>query len=238
MGAHDDVLSRLGEVVLETSKAGGQLPTERELCQLLGISRTNLREHLQALEVVGLLRRDQGRGTFLQSPDGRALGSVLDLAMMADDVPAEDLMYVRRVLERESAALAVGRLDPIHQARLRVLCDRMRAVASTQAIAEADHEFHMLLLESSGNSALRLLGATMSQVLLRSMREMREFISADRRAQLEMARAHEQVLEAVVAGDGPRAWRSMDHHFTLNQTIARRIERRRLKANISGGATG
>ena len=227
MDGHDEVLQRLGEVVLETSKAGGQLPTERELCQRLGISRTNLREHLQVLEVVGLLRRDQGRGTFLQSPDGRALGSVLDLAMMADDVPAGDLMHVRRILERESAALAVGRVDVVAQARLRVLCERMRTRTTAEEIAEADHEFHMLLLECSGNSALRLLGATMSQVLLRSMREMREFIGADRRAQLDMARAHEQVLAAAVEGDSQHAWRAMDHHFTLNETIARRIERRR-----------
>ena len=103
---HEEVLARLREIVISSAANGRQLPTERELCRLLGISRTALREHLQALEVVGLLRRDQGRGTFLQSPDGVALGNLLDLAMVANDVRPDDLMYVRRVLERESAALA------------------------------------------------------------------------------------------------------------------------------------
>ena len=232
---HDAVLARLREIIISSAAANRQLPTERELCQQLGISRTALREHLQALEVVGLLRRDQGRGTFLQSPDGVALGNLLDLAMVADDVHADELMYVRRVLERESAALASGRLsDDIH-ARMTGLCAQMRAPLPAAHIAAADHEFHMLLLQSSGNAALRLLGATLSQSLHRSMLSMREFLASDRRAQLDMARAHDRVLEAVVCGDSQRAWKEMDHHFTLNERIARRIAQRNTTAAHHAG---
>lgn len=222
---HDTILARLRETILDSARQGRQLPTERDLCQRLGISRPTLREHLHALEVIGLIRRDQGRGTFLQSPDGTALGSVLDLAMLANDVPAADLTFVRRILERESAALAAGQLDAATQARMSYLCFQMRARLPAQDIADADHEFHMLLLQSTGNGALRLVGATLSQALHRSMRSMREFIASDRRAQLDMARAHEKVLEAVLAGDGRAAWQAMDHHFALNERIARRIER-------------
>ena len=223
---HEEVLARLREIVISSAANGRQLPTERELCRLLGISRTALREHLQALEVVGLLRRDQGRGTFLQSPDGIALGNLLDLAMVADDVPPDDLMYVRRVLERESAALAAGRLSPEVHARMAGLCGQMRTPLPAEHIAAADHEFHMILLQCSGNAALRLLGATLSQSLHRSMLGMREFLASDRRAQLDMARAHDRVLDAVAGGDSQRAWKEMDHHFTLNEHIARRIARR------------
>jgi GntR family transcriptional repressor for pyruvate dehydrogenase complex len=223
---HEAVLAGLREIVISSAASNRQLPTERELCQQLGISRTTLREHLQALEVVGLLRRDQGRGTFLQSPDGVALGDLLDLAMVADEVRPEDLMYVRRVLERESAALASGRLSPDVHARMTGLCAQMRAPLPAPLIAAADHEFHMILLQCSGNAALRLLGVTLSQSLHRSMLGMREFIASDRRAQLDMARAHDRVLEAVVSGDSQRAWKEMDHHFTLNERIARRIARR------------
>jgi GntR family transcriptional repressor for pyruvate dehydrogenase complex len=233
--AHEEVLTRLREIVISSAADSRQLPTERELCKQLGISRTALREHLQALEVVGLLRRDQGRGTFLQSPDGIALGNLLDLAMVADNVPPDDLMYVRRVLERESAALAAGRLPPEIHAQMTGLCAEMRAPLPAQLIAEADHDFHMLLLQCSGNAALRLLGATLSQSLHRSMLGMREFLASDRRAQLDMARAHERVLEAVVHGDSQRAWKEMDRHFTLNERIARRIKDRSKPAARDAG---
>jgi DNA-binding GntR family transcriptional regulator len=50
--------------------------------------------------------------------------------------------------------------------------------------------------------------------------------AVDRRAQLDMARAHDRVIDAVVGGDSQRAWKEMDHHFTLNERIARRIAQR------------
>lgn len=236
--AQDEVLARLREVVISSASENRQLPTERELCQRLGISRTALREHLQALEVVGLLRRDQGRGTFLQSPDGIALGNLLDLAMVADDVSAGELMYVRRILERESASLASGRLSADVHARMTGLCAQMRAALPAHHIAAADHEFHMLLLQSAGNAALRLLGATLSQSLHRSMLTIREHIAADRRAQLEMARAHDRVLDAVIAGDSDLAWKEMDRHFTLTERIARRVAERKNSEDTEDSQAG
>jgi GntR family transcriptional repressor for pyruvate dehydrogenase complex len=224
---HDRVLDELREVILSSSRESGQLPTERELCQRLSISRPTLREHLQALEVVGLLRRDQGRGTFLQSPDGTALGSVVDLAMVAEGVPDDHLMFVRRVLERESAALAAGRLDAQMHARLTELCARMRAPLPSEQIADADHEFHMILFGSCGNDALRLLGATMSQALKRPVFEIRQYIDGDEAARRRTARAHDRVVEAVVSGDKQAAWEAMDAHFEVTDQYARRMRRER-----------
>lgn len=50
---------------------GSQLPPEGELADLLGISRSTLREALGHLESYGLVSRQQGRGTFVSAPQGR-----------------------------------------------------------------------------------------------------------------------------------------------------------------------
>ena len=81
----------------------------------------------------------------------------------------------------------------------------------------------MPLLQCSGNAALCLLGATLSQSLHGSNFSVREFLASDRPAQLDMARARDRFLDAVAGGDSQRAWKEMDHHFTLNERIARRI---------------
>ena len=49
-----------------TFRRGTQLPTEAELCQILGVSRTVVREALRVLEEDGLVARRHGVGTFVR----------------------------------------------------------------------------------------------------------------------------------------------------------------------------
>ena len=50
-----------------TFRPGGQLPTEAELCEMLGVSRTVVREALRMLEDDGLIARRHGIGTFVRN---------------------------------------------------------------------------------------------------------------------------------------------------------------------------
>jgi DNA-binding GntR family transcriptional regulator len=50
-----------------TFRPGSQLPTEAELCQMLGVSRTVVREALRVLEEDGLVSRRHGVGTFVRN---------------------------------------------------------------------------------------------------------------------------------------------------------------------------
>lgn len=49
-------------------KVGDHLPSERELCETFNLSRTTVRESIDALVREGLLRRERGRGTFVSEP--------------------------------------------------------------------------------------------------------------------------------------------------------------------------
>jgi GntR family transcriptional regulator len=49
-------------------QAGDKFPTDDELCQEYGLSRGTVRRAVEMLIGAGLLRREQGRGTFLNSP--------------------------------------------------------------------------------------------------------------------------------------------------------------------------
>lgn len=57
---------------------GSQLPPEGELAEMLGISRSTLREALGHLETHGLVTRQQGRGTFVTAPQGEGFRGGLE----------------------------------------------------------------------------------------------------------------------------------------------------------------
>ena len=55
------------EITDGTFRLGSQLPTEAELCEMLGVSRTVVREALRVLEDAGLVTRRHGVGTFVRN---------------------------------------------------------------------------------------------------------------------------------------------------------------------------
>jgi GntR family transcriptional regulator len=54
-------------IVGGTFQPGSQLPIETELCEMLGVSRTVVREALRSLEDEGLIARRHGVGTFVRN---------------------------------------------------------------------------------------------------------------------------------------------------------------------------
>lgn len=87
-------------------EAGDRLPTERDLAETHGVSRTSVRHALAELEAEGLLMRHVGRGTFLRDPDGVRRAAAEGVPPPADVGPA-DVMAVRRLIEPSAMALAV-----------------------------------------------------------------------------------------------------------------------------------
>src|SRR6476659_6714806 len=106
--------------------AGSRLPTERELTQKFGVSRSALREAVRALTLVGVLEPRVGDGTYVTTlePDLllTGIGFVSDLAR-ADSLL--EIHRVRRILEPVATGLATPRLSDAEHALLEQCLRRM-----------------------------------------------------------------------------------------------------------------
>src|SRR6185437_6136358 len=110
------IVEELAQQIISGALAEGDvLPTEPALCEEFGFSRTVVREGLKLLEERGLVRVEQGRGTTVQPRDAWNLLDpvVLRIALEYDtDLSLlDDLIVVRRELEREMARAAAKRLS-------------------------------------------------------------------------------------------------------------------------------
>ena len=105
----DQVFDQLRELIFSGElNPGDQVMTERELCEVLNVSRTSVREAINKLVALGFLEQRQGQGTFVRSLD-QAAKIPLATVMEAKEATLIDLLEVRMGIECNSAALASQR---------------------------------------------------------------------------------------------------------------------------------
>jgi DNA-binding FadR family transcriptional regulator len=202
----------IGGVLVE----GDVLPTEPALCDEFGFSRTVVREGLKRMEGRGLIRVEQGRGTTVQPRSSWDLldPDVLRLALAYDDDMSllDDLMMVRRVLEREMASAAAGQLSDDELVQLGNLIEAMEATYDDyDRFRVLDNAFHEIVMRASGNE----VGLTIVRVIHRHGGATAPLAATpSSKAALKLTAAeHRAILGALAAGDGPLAGELISSHI-------------------------
>jgi DNA-binding FadR family transcriptional regulator len=180
---------------------GTRLPSERELTETFGISRTALRDALAALEGMGLVEAHVGRGRFVSGPASPAQSvAAANNWLQMHRAELEDLNEVRQLLE----PAAVARIP---EAELPAVTARTAAVLARQqeALAEGDLEtagrldvaFHTALVEATANLPLR----TLTQAMVESSEPASVAVYEVPGAAANSIRQHEAILDALREGD-------------------------------------
>ncbi|MEB3421938.1 FadR/GntR family transcriptional regulator [Salipiger marinus] len=213
--AKDTVRARLWQILEEWAPASGdRLPPERELKNLVGCSRETLRTALATLETEGEIWRHVGQGTFRgRTPLGRP---VKDTLLLEATTPA-DLMDARRLLEPQVAAAAAARREKDDITLLRKRVAEGREAHDRAGCERADDAFHQSIAEVARNPVLIALLRHFSSARCRAVWQ-REWDRTYRRVGVEeFTKAHsdhhEQVVDAIAAGDGTAAHHAMAHHL-------------------------
>lgn len=138
-------------------RPGTRLAPERELARQAGVSRTGVREGLRALAAMGIVRAEQGSGTFISATptlEGEALGLLAAL----HGVGEEGLREARRVLERSTAALAAERASGDQIAAMaHEIAGMFASVEDPRAFLQHDLRFHRAVAAGADNPILAAL---------------------------------------------------------------------------------
>lgn len=148
---------------------GGRLPSERELAQMLNISRPSLREALIVLELQGEIEIRIGSGIYLKDIEAPPPPSV-ELASPAGEQPAEaapsmghsprDVNQIRFFLEGGIAAHAARFITGTQTKELKASVTAMRRALNQRGrtgdkpLADADRRFHVALASTTDNPLL------------------------------------------------------------------------------------
>jgi DNA-binding GntR family transcriptional regulator len=194
----DQVYMAIRERISSGSLPRGARVHQEDLALELGVSRTPVREALRRLAAEGLVEMRTNRGA-----------RVADV----DQVGMRSSYEARTVIEPGAARLAAGRRleEPLARMRAAVAAQR-RSLRNVQRSFEANREFHLALAAASGNEFLvqfaeRLWVARIGETIYERQVETQERMLLD-------VREHEQIIQAIEAGDGRRAESLVRRHLT------------------------
>ncbi|MEO0985712.1 MAG: FCD domain-containing protein [Cyanobacteria bacterium J06639_14] len=136
---------------------GEQLPSEPELADLMGVSRSTLREAIRVLLAQGILTVKRGRmgGTFVS--ETFAPPSVLDLQqrLTRAGVSMQEILDHRIIIETGVVGFAVQRSLPSQRQELQMLVDQMHTAESDFGeYRRLDTQFHLLLARATQSNRL------------------------------------------------------------------------------------
>lgn len=211
----DRVVAVLEQQILSGAFAPGTtLPIESELCEILGVSRTVLRDAVRALVARGLLTVRQGRGTVVPEPTDEAFANAMVALLSRSALTMGEVMEARATIETLLVRLAADAgteedwedLERAHHA----LGDAV-AMSDEMAASSAHATFHARILQATHQPALTLMLTPMNKVAL--------FTGAAsvRRGSMEDwdVEAHRSILDALKLRDAEAAEAAMREHFAV-----------------------
>lgn len=199
-------------------RSGQQLPAERELAEIMGVSRTTLREAIRVLVAQGFLRVKRGRtgGTFVA--EALILPNVVELKQRLRQKGAtlSDILDHRLVVEPGVAALAADRATFQQLENLQSLVKQMaKVVKQFHEHRHLDTEFHLAIAKATQSDRLVAVVAGIHA----DLSDLLAIIPHSPAACLDSVTQHQQIVTAIHEGNSDLARHLMAAHITRTSSL-------------------
>jgi GntR family transcriptional repressor for pyruvate dehydrogenase complex len=193
------VIELLERRILDGSfAAGGRLPTEMELGQRLGVSRTVVRDALRVLEARGLVEIKRGAGTRVRATTADAYVNAAAMLLIRSSLTVGDLLDARAALETHLAGVAAVNRESGDVARIEAALEGFAQAVEQrdpEAAARAHVDFHTELVRATRLPALDILIRPLQQMMLAT-----------------------SLVPSGIEPDDPRGWR-VETHRALYEAV-------------------
>ncbi|MFC5522605.1 FadR/GntR family transcriptional regulator [Polaromonas jejuensis] len=197
---------------------GSRLPGERDLAEVLGVSRSSVREALIALELSGYVEVRLGSGVYVTMPrEGASLSANVGAEIApavprpAMDIGPFELLEARLLIEPEVAARAAQNAS---NQQLAVIRETQEAMSAGGAPNQRDRAFHAAIAAACGNSALEAVVLSLRELSEASpvyQRLDKHFVG--RKAWKAALVEHDRITNAILERDPIRARHEMYAHL-------------------------
>jgi DNA-binding FadR family transcriptional regulator len=218
--------------------AGEKLPSERELADQLGVSRTTVREAMRVLQGEGMIETRRGRsgGAIVTAPESTPAERRRVVRQRLAEL--ENVFDYRLAIEPAAARLAAERRTKVDISRLHETLTTLRAVAAAangegvspvSRFFATDAEFHDRIAQAARNPLLVQAVSDARAAMFLPVGGVFTALHPDAN------RGHEEIYATIESGDADGAQRAMTEHIELTRQALREMARPSRPSGSGGG---
>lgn len=201
----------LDRILTSGLRPGDRLPSERELGEQFGVSRTVVREATRSLAARGIIDIRAGVGLCVAALDTSAVSSTMRLFMHgSEELTYHEVHEVRRLLEIEAAGLAAERATDEDLEELRLSMERLEEAGDdADLLALRDVEFHRTICRLTHNPLYVIMLDSIGDILV----EIRLATVHIPHRLPKLVVVHRRIYDAIADHNTARARQAMRTHL-------------------------
>ena len=197
-------------------RPGEKLPPEREIAQMLEVSRNSVREALRIMDMTGVISSQQGSGNYITCEFQKSIAETMGMMFAMSQINYQQISQIRYALEHASES----QMDALEE-----LVKRLDRSMDEQENARIDKQIHFTLALASGNVLLLNILEACSGVIDTFIRNMRAEILRTKEAKEALNLCHRQIAEALRNKDNAAGKDALDRHFRMIDEILEKNEK-------------
>lgn len=207
----DAVVDSIKEMIeTEEYKVGEKLPAEAKMCEMLGVSRTSVREAIRVLQALGYVENRPGKGAFVASNHKTEITAWYDV----ENPRFTDFMEVRMATETTAVRLAVERSTDRDVKKLKEIHESFVEANDNQDLVRMimlDELFHTKIVGITKNQLL----ININEQLLEAFRVYRSESFTNGYVYKNAIEPHARILECFQKRDAKQAVEEMRRHLNI-----------------------
>ncbi len=199
--------------------SGSRLPAERELSQLLGISRNSVREAIRTLDIMGIISSQQGAGNYLTGNFENNLVESMSMMFLLNQINYQQISQLRRGLELQALMLAIDNITEEQIEELKQVVAELEHTTEEQNII-LDKKLHYTIATASGNALILDILQALSGLIDQFIVDLRREILSSPDSKNLLREAHSEMIQSLISKDKRLGYRAIDKHFgTIDEKL-------------------
>ncbi|MEG1924284.1 MAG: FadR/GntR family transcriptional regulator [Ruthenibacterium sp.] len=208
-----------GLIISGELKAGGRLPSERNMMEMFQRSRPTIREALRMLERSGYIRTIAGsNGAIIMEPNNKNVQQTMEDALQVGHISLEEMSEYRKISEAAAVAWAAERSTDEDITLIEAVLQQMQACVTEgdyEKFIDMDSRFHEALALAAKNTVSVAMNKTFSKLNRTFVKgKMATMTSAARKKMcVRVQNMHKEILEAVKNHEVEKAKEAIEVHL-------------------------